>query len=94
VFPFGLWSRTCDKILFAPGNISASLYADKVTTNTSKSEICAFVAARDFFREHVTNDYRVFLKLNCEGAECDIIDDLLDSGEFDKVDFLMVVYLD
>jgi hypothetical protein len=41
-------------------------------------------------RENVQAFDTVFLKLNCEGAECDILDDLLDSGEFAKLSFVMV----
>lgn len=39
---------------------------------------------------HGESSDTVFLKLNCEGAECDILDDLLDSGEFRKVSFVMI----
>lgn len=46
--------------------------------------------ASDWFGEHISDDDEVYLKLNCEGSECDILDDLLDSGEIEKVTSILV----
>src|SRR5437016_5446147 len=46
-----------------------------------------FVRASDWFRANGTKDDTVFIKLNCEGCECDIIEDVFESGEYKKVDF-------
>ena len=43
------------------------------------------VRASDWFRENLKTDDVVYAKLNCEGSECDILDDLLDSGELGKL---------
>ncbi|MCK9549638.1 FkbM family methyltransferase [Aquamicrobium sp.] len=51
---------------------------------------CDFVRASDFFRDHIQADDLVVMKLNCEGSECDIMNDLIDSGEISKIDNVMI----
>jgi FkbM family methyltransferase len=78
---FGLWHRTCERPLYDPGSVGASLYADKFKS-TPAAEVARFVRATDWFREHVSERDTIYAKLNCEGAEVDIIEDLLESGQF------------
>ena len=89
---FGLWNRDARVALYDPGTKGAGMWLkDKRRTDTRiTEELCDFRRASDWFREHVPEGARVYLKLNCEGCECDILDDLLDSGEFEKVAFAMV----
>ena len=51
---------------------------------------CAFVRASEFFAEHIAADDLVVMKLNCEGSECDIMNDLIDTGEVSKIDDVMI----
>jgi FkbM family methyltransferase len=92
VEPFGLWNRTAAVELLDPGTKGAGLWVkDKRRTDVPVTrELCEFRRATDWFCDNLASSDRVYLKLNCEGAECDILDDLLDSGEFEKVAFLMV----
>ena len=88
---FGLWNKTCEALLLEPGRAGASLWKkDKSVLDTT--ELCLFHRASEWFAEHLTGDETVFLKLNCEGAECDILDDLFDSGEFDKVSYALICF--
>jgi hypothetical protein len=50
------------------------------------------VRASDWFRDHLTETDEVYLKLNCEGCEVDIIEDLLDSNEYRKITSLGVAF--
>jgi len=86
---FGLWNKTGQQSIFQPGTQGAGLWKKDKGTIDAK-EVCQFIRASDWFAAHIDARDTVFLKLNCEGAECDILDDLLDSGEFEKVDFVMV----
>jgi len=90
VLPFGLWKETCERSLFSPGSLYGSIFPDMRSVDDSASEMCRFIRASGWFRENVKQEDTVFLKLNCEGAECDIVDDLLSSGEFEKVDFVVI----
>tara|TARA_R110000868_G_scaffold81804_3_gene231332 strand:+ start:234 stop:812 length:579 start_codon:yes stop_codon:yes gene_type:complete len=86
---FGLWDRDAEMPLFQPGTKGAGMWK-KDRGTIDETEVCRFARAADWMRKHIKPDDSVFLKLNCEGAECDILDDLLDSGEFAKVSYLMV----
>lgn len=86
---FGLWDKDAEQPIFQPGSKGAGMWKkDKGTSD--ETETCRFVRASDWLRDNVRAKDETFLKLNCEGAECDILDDLLDSGEFEKVSFVMV----
>jgi FkbM family methyltransferase len=86
---FGLWNRTEERPLYDAGSIGASLFADKFRTAPA-DEQARFVRATDWLSEHLGATDAIFLKLNCEGAEADIVDDLLDSGELAQLRSLMV----
>jgi FkbM family methyltransferase len=86
---FGLWNRTCEQMLYDPGSRGASVFQDKFRA-TPGGETCRFVRATDWFREHLVDSDEIFLKLNCEGAEADIVEDLLESGELARVRSVMI----
>jgi FkbM family methyltransferase len=86
---FGLWNRTCEQNLYDPGSRGASVFADKFRTKPTE-EVCRFVRATDWFRENLDARDEIFLKLNCEGAECDIVEDLLETGELGRVRSVMI----
>jgi len=91
VWRFGLWNQTTTATLYEPGRPGAGLWLkDSRAAMKDHTQPCRVVRASDWFAEHIGARDRVYLKLNCEGCECDVIDDLLDSGEFDKVAYLMV----
>jgi FkbM family methyltransferase len=88
IHPFGLWRETCEKPLYDPGQIGASIFEDK--PNLGAIEVAHFVRASDWLRENVSDGTEVFLKLNCEGSECDILDDLIQSGEIAKIKHALI----
>jgi FkbM family methyltransferase len=88
IAPFGLWKESERRILHDPGTVGASIFEEK--RRSDKTQEAEFVRASDWFAENIEADDTVFLKLNCEGAECDILEDLLDSGEIRKADFILV----
>ena len=88
----GLWNQNCQRPIFSPGSQSGSIFADKVNVDPKHSVMCSFVRASEWFRDHLTEADEVYLKLNCEGCEVDIIEDLLDSNEYRKVRSLGVAF--
>lgn len=88
--PFGLWKETCKKILYDPGTLGGSIFSDKVDVDARNHQTCSLVRASDWFRDNLGGADEVIMKMNCEGSECDIIDDLLDSGAYRKVTFAMI----
>lgn len=91
VCKFGLWNNDCVKPLYSGSRKDgASIYSDKIGILSNNITECRFVKASSWFAENIKSDDYVVLKLNCEGAECDILDDLFQSGEYKKISALMV----
>jgi FkbM family methyltransferase len=86
---FGLWNATREHPLYDPGSRGASIFADKFK-EPRPEEMAQFVRATDWFRENLAEGDEIYMKLNCEGAECDIAEDLLDSGELARVRSVMI----
>jgi FkbM family methyltransferase len=77
---FGLWNRTCQKELYGAGGLGASIFADSEPVQGSSDGVTIeLVRATDWLASHVRPTDVVFMKLNCEGSECDVVEDLLDS---------------
>jgi len=94
VLNFGLWNETCSKMLYYEGTRGATIFCDYVTIRkvAEKDAECSFVKASDWFKSKLSSNDEIFLKLNCEGCECDIVNDLLDTGEFNKVKAVLIDY--
>ena len=86
---FGLWNRTTKQTLYDPGSSGASLYADKFREGTTGEKI-RLVRASEWFSNNVRAEDEVYLKLNCEGAEVEILEDLLDTGCLAQVRSVMI----
>jgi len=94
IHKFGLFNKTCILPLYGAGSVGASVFKDKPIANRKNylDERCNFIKASDWFSENVSaNDY-VVAKVNTEGAEIEILNDLLDTGEYDKINHLMISF--
>jgi FkbM family methyltransferase len=88
-FNFGLLDRTGDLKIHYAGSLGGSVYADAPDVGGG-AERCSFVEASEFFREHIQAGDEVWMKLNCEGAECDILINLFETGEAHKLTEVLV----
>lgn len=93
---FGLWNKTCKVPIFlnaekprGRANDGATVYEDKFTGLKTSVDV-NMVRASDWFNKNLNSEDYIVMKMNCEGAECDILEDLMNSNEFDKVNALMV----
>ena len=84
----GWWKQDALMDVHDPGDIGASVHAAKARTATV--EQCHFLDAADWMAVHTRADDEIWLKLNCEGAECDIIDALDAAGLLDRISHLLV----
>lgn len=64
---------------------AASIYAEKANVDAQYETICDFVEASLFFRTHLSLDDINIVKINCEGSEIPILDNLIDTGEIWKI---------
>jgi FkbM family methyltransferase len=87
----GLLNRDCSSELYGPGGLGASIYADAPRTDTGLVvEKCRFLNASRWVSENLTTDDEIWVKLNCEGSECDIVDNLLDSGMYNWIHKILI----
>lgn len=89
VYEYGFWDKNKKGEIYAPQTKGASLYKEKFHYKV-KSQIIKLVRASEWFDKNLKKSDRVYLKLNCEGAECIILNDLINSGEYKKIGVLMV----
>jgi FkbM family methyltransferase len=89
VCPYGLWDKNKTGRLYAPKTKGASLFKDKFQHKV-KSQTVKLARASEWFSLNLKKKDKVYLKLNCEGAECIILNDLIKSGEYKKIRVLMV----
>lgn len=87
---FGLWNSDCMMPLHGAGGQGASVFADKPQRHADITDVCRFVSAAEWFKKYIRPHDLVYLKLNCEGSECVILDNLIASGEYKKINTLMV----
>lgn len=76
----GLSNRGGAATLYHPGTPAGSVFGDAPTWGGDAApEEIDLVSAADFFRIFLRPSDSVFMKLNCEGSELDVLESLLDS---------------
>lgn len=84
----GLGPRDETVELHDPGSIGASIHAAKAAT--ADVEMVRILDAAAWMQEHLHDGDMVWMKVNCEGAECDLLEHLIDAGQAQRIDHLVV----
>ena len=87
--PFGLWRASTTMTMHDPGDIGASIFEKKYSTGR-RTEQVKLVKASEWFADNLGHEDEIYAKLNVEGAEADILEDLITTGEIKKLDALLV----
>lgn len=88
---YGLADKTAVLPVYGKNDgMEASLFAAKRDVDETFVTKCLFVRASQWFESNVAHEDTVICKLNCEGAEVTILNDLIDSGEIHKLDHVMI----
>lgn len=88
---FGLSNKTGSQTLYNPGSLDGTLFPDMAGVEASSAQVMIELRrARDWFLDNISPSDIVFMKLNCEGSECDIVEDLLESGQLQNVYSVMI----
>lgn len=87
---FGLWNVSERAKLYNIGAQGASLW--QRPERPVENEVCKFQRASDWLRDNTTALDIVWMKINTEGAELDIVTDLLDSGTIARIRHLLVMW--
>lgn len=90
VCEYGLWSKDCIMPLYNSGDLGASVFKDKPRRHDKGSKDVRFVSASNWFSQYLNFSDEVYLKINCEGSEYVILDDLIYSNQYKKIKVLMV----
>jgi FkbM family methyltransferase len=90
VCEYGLWDKDCTMPLYNPGDMGASVFIDKPRRHDNGSKEAKFVNASNWFSQDLNFSDQVITKINCEGSECVILDDLIASGQYKKINVLMI----
>lgn len=86
----GLSDRTHGAQLFAPGTLGSSIFDDNPDLENAHVEDIKLIKASSWFTDNLHASDTVYMKLNCEGSEADILSDLLDSGQLARCSRVMV----
>ena len=88
-FNFGLSNSNKEVQLYNSGLAKASIYTNKKNNNY---EIIKLVKASEWFKKYIKHNNIVVVKLNCEGSECDIVEDLILSNEIYKIYNILITF--
>jgi FkbM family methyltransferase len=90
--PAGLSNKSGEATLYGPGLLGASVYQDKrqFVPHHISTETIKLIRASDWLRSSIPTDAEVYLKLNCEGSECDVLIDLLNAGAIHQIKSIYV----
>jgi FkbM family methyltransferase len=87
----GLLDSTGARKVFHAGTLAGSVFSDAPAyLEQGTEQTCQFIEASDFFRSHIGNGDTVYMKLNCEGAECAILENLAQTGQIKKITEVLV----
>lgn len=91
IVPAALSDRDGEAELFG-GNEGggASLFAEKADIDANKHKSVRLLRTRDYFAATFKSDDVILAKLNCEGGEVPILNDLAASGEIHKIARMVV----
>lgn len=74
-----------------PGTLAASVYSDAPAYEGSAPlETSLAIDASSFFRSFVHSGDQVWMKLNCEGSECDVLESLLNARVCNEIRNVLV----
>ena len=85
---FGLWHEDAEITLNNPGDVGASVAADK--DKVAESAVCEFRDAAEWFATNISQDDEVFAKINVEGAEHEVVGRLASTSQLRKIDHLLI----
>ena len=92
IMNYGLLNANTSQNIYGTNNdLGASIYQNKSDLdNRNVSTMCNFIDVSEFFKENISENDTVIMKLNCEGSETLILSSLIESKEIFKIDNVMI----
>jgi FkbM family methyltransferase len=76
--------------IYGPGSVAGSLFSDHQHVDSTTVEICPVARASAALAPLFAEGARVWMKLNCEGAEVPIVEDLMASGLLGRFESILL----
>lgn len=89
ILPVGLSDHSGTSLLYGSG-MGASIFSGKRDIDARTTQFIELMSAAYFFNKNINNYDCVIMKLNCEGAEAQILTDLTSNNELDKITNVMI----
>jgi hypothetical protein len=80
LFPFGLGKEDVDTWLYNSGTVGASIFADKFKGGSGVSKELISIRKASVILKPYLEKNKVYMRINCEGSEIDIIEELLSAS--------------
>ena len=91
VFDYGLGDHTGITNLYGPNeHCESSIYPQKSDVAEYHVYPCTIVEASNWFERNTTEDDTIIMKINAEGSEIPIMNNLIDSGFVHRIDNVML----
>jgi FkbM family methyltransferase len=91
VYNFGLSNKNGIFTIYGDNtDQGASIFPRKDINGAHIKTDCQLIKASDFFHNNISDKDIVFMKLNCEGSEVDILEDLAETKEIFKIRNVMI----
>lgn len=85
----GLLDQTTTAPVYGAGSLGGTVYTNSGEAVTT-GELCSFIEASEFFKQKLRPTDRVWMKLNCEGAEVGVLLNLFATGEHYKLTHVLI----
>lgn len=97
VHEVGLYHRNETKLVHCAGCVGASIFSGKRVVKEQRKKYpnacnCEFIKASTWFKQNLSEDDYVIAKINVEGAEVEIIRNLLTTGEYNKIHHMLIAF--
>jgi len=90
---YGLLDSDCEKTIYCSGTEGGSIFKDKDQRGKVGPPVkCKFKKASDWFKNNISDDDNVYVKLNVEGAEIAILNDLIDNKQYYKINNVLICF--
>ncbi len=92
ILNYGLSDKNQVLKLYNSGSLGATIINEHLLDNNNSFEKVKLVKASHWFEKNIKPQDLVIVKLNCEGSECDIIEDLINFNQFSYIYNVLITF--
>ena len=92
ILNYGLSNKNQFLRLYNSGTLGASTIQKNLLDHNNSFEKVKIVKASQWFKKNIKSQDLLIVKLNCEGSECDILEDLIDCDQFTTIYNVLITF--